>query len=173
MDYISAYFRQIVIFIIFMTFIEILIPDKKYKKYIDFVLGLMLISVMVSPISNIFNINASEFNLEIPYYDNEFTYQDKNYTKQLYENELSSQISKKIDTQFSVKSFVTVNVSDDLQAIEKISVNYQNDFIHIEPIIIGEEKESNVESKEIMEIKTFISNEYSVPLNNIYINITS
>ena len=45
---------------IFMTAIEIIAPDNSMKKYIKFVLGLILISVMINPIIKFFTGGEQE-----------------------------------------------------------------------------------------------------------------
>ena len=50
MDYINNFVITLVATMIFMTAVEIISPDNSMKKYIKFVLGLILISVMINPI---------------------------------------------------------------------------------------------------------------------------
>ena len=50
MKYINDFIVTLVIMMIFITAVEIIAPDNSMKKYIKFVLGLILISVMLNPI---------------------------------------------------------------------------------------------------------------------------
>ena len=56
MEYLNNFVITLVATIIFMTAVEIIAPDNSMKKYIKFVLGLILISVMINPIIKFFTI---------------------------------------------------------------------------------------------------------------------
>jgi len=49
----SNYVRTIAIFIIFMSFTVIIIPENKYEKYIKLVMGIMLVAVIVGPLAGV------------------------------------------------------------------------------------------------------------------------
>ena len=55
----SAYIKIIASFLIFSAFVEIILPDTKFRKYIMMVCGLIMISVMISPVFN-FEIEADD-----------------------------------------------------------------------------------------------------------------
>ena len=55
----SAYIKIIASFLIFSAFVEVILPDTKFRKYIMMVCGLIMISVMISPIFN-FEIDSDE-----------------------------------------------------------------------------------------------------------------
>lgn len=66
----NAYIKIIASFLIFSAFVEIILPDTKFRKYIMMVCGLIMISVMISPIINMkidsdadfgFDINTEEY----------------------------------------------------------------------------------------------------------------
>lgn len=50
MEKIKAFVATLTAVLIFISAVEILVPDKKMKKYISFVLGLILISTILNPI---------------------------------------------------------------------------------------------------------------------------
>ena len=55
MGAISEYIRNLAIFLIFASFINIINPGKKFEHYINLVLGIILIFVLIAPISGIIN----------------------------------------------------------------------------------------------------------------------
>lgn len=63
MDSIKAWVIDISTTIILITAIELIIPKNSMKKYVKFVLGLILISVIINPIIKFFN-NKYNFNTE-------------------------------------------------------------------------------------------------------------
>ena len=60
MEYLNNFIITLVATMIFMTAIEIIAPDNSMKKYIKFVLGLILISVMINPIIKFFTGGEQE-----------------------------------------------------------------------------------------------------------------
>lgn len=60
MEYLNNFVITLVATIIFMTAVEIIAPDNSMKKYIKFVLGLILISVMINPIIKFFTGGEQE-----------------------------------------------------------------------------------------------------------------
>ena len=50
---ITAYIKTIAIFLVFSAFVEIILPDTRFKKYISIVMGLLMIGVVISPILHI------------------------------------------------------------------------------------------------------------------------
>jgi stage III sporulation protein AF len=53
----SEYIKSIAICIIFAAFIQMLLPNNNFRKYVDLVLGLIIILVVLNPIIHIFNKN--------------------------------------------------------------------------------------------------------------------
>lgn len=51
----SLYIKNIAVFLIFTTFANIVIPDTKYKSYINLTLGFVMIFLILSPVKAIFN----------------------------------------------------------------------------------------------------------------------
>ncbi|MCL2618076.1 MAG: stage III sporulation protein AF [Defluviitaleaceae bacterium] len=56
----NDYIRNIMFLVIFMTFVGIISPGGSYKKYIDIVLGLVLIIVVISPVAAFLGGGAGE-----------------------------------------------------------------------------------------------------------------
>ena len=55
MEFLKSFVITLVSTIVFMTIIEIISPDNNMKKYIKFVLGLVLIAILIDPILIFFN----------------------------------------------------------------------------------------------------------------------
>ena len=88
-DFLAVYIKNILLCVIFLTYIEMILPDDKYKKYINLVSGLILILVIISPIKNfydkhfIFNSN----NFEVGKHDK------KNFVSDIYKQSVNKQIN--------------------------------------------------------------------------------
>ena len=87
MSYINNFVITLVATIIFMTAVEIISPDNSMKKYIKFVLGLILVSVMINPIIKFFTGGEQEVINAIKKYDTQKVglYQNTKETFELYE----------------------------------------------------------------------------------------
>ena len=58
MTELSNYIRNLAVFLIFSSFITIIIPNKKYEQYINLVLGIILIFVITAPLAGVINALA-------------------------------------------------------------------------------------------------------------------
>ena len=58
MQVFGDYIRNIMYLVIFMTFVGIVSPAGSYKKYVDLVLGLVLIIVVISPVASMLGTGA-------------------------------------------------------------------------------------------------------------------
>lgn len=73
MDSLNTFAITIVTTLIFMTAVEVVAPDNSMKKYIKFVLGLILVAVMISPIVSFFTNGEEEIRSKINKYQNEYS----------------------------------------------------------------------------------------------------
>lgn len=73
MELIKNFVITIVTTLIFITAIEIIGPDNSMKKYVKFVLGLILIAVLLSPIINFFSKGEGVITEAIDKYEKEIT----------------------------------------------------------------------------------------------------
>ncbi|HLR08221.1 MAG TPA: stage III sporulation protein AF [Bacillota bacterium] len=60
MDVLNQWVSQIIIFVLLATIIDLLIPATSMKKYIKFVVGLILILILLKPIFHLFDMNIRE-----------------------------------------------------------------------------------------------------------------
>jgi len=60
MELLVNWITQIIIFLILATIIDLLIPANKMKKYIQFVVGLILILIFLKPVLYIFNVDIKD-----------------------------------------------------------------------------------------------------------------
>ncbi len=172
MDALISYFRNIIIFLIFMNFVEIILPNKKYKNYMDFVLGLILISMVISPIVKILKLDSKSYSTQILTNNSSPTSYTSNidYTKALYEKEVCNQFKSYITSTFNITpTNIQIVVSDDYSTIKEIYFDITNNSI--EPININSHNNSAVENQQIIDIKNKISSAYNLSVSNIHINI--
>lgn len=60
MDILINWVTQIIIFLVLASLIDLLLPSNSMKKYIQFVIGLILILIFLKPVLYIFNIDIKQ-----------------------------------------------------------------------------------------------------------------
>lgn len=122
--------------VIFITAVEMILPNNSFKKYAKFVLGLILITVLVNPIIKIFDkgFNLDEYtNRAVKYID------DKNYEKD-YDKYKENSMSKTLDT---FKANLENIVKD------KLIDRYPNNAYDVEAEVAYDESSESVNIKNI------------------------
>lgn len=67
----TAYIKIIAAFLIFSAFVEIILPDTKFRKYILMVCGLVMIAVMIKPVFTL-ELDLSDEIFEFDIYKEDF-----------------------------------------------------------------------------------------------------
>lgn len=187
MEYINNFVITLVATIIFMTAVEIISPDNSMKKYIKFVLGLILISVMINPIIKFFTGGEQELvnnikNYESVFYEGITNESKDNISKskiESFKNNLNSNCDNLLKEEFSDKNFKSnveceIDLKNMTYSIESLEVGVKDGGIKLVDSIkinINEESEealSNdgaVESEE--EIKNYLSEVFKIPTDKI------
>jgi len=159
-QYFSTYIKNIALFIIFMSFIGMIIPQSKYKGYVNLVLGFVLIFLVLSPLQSIMGgftgdigsaILKMQNSLELNIMAKGLDIYDE-AQRELVINEFKTQINSQIklrvdsDPKFAyLSSDIEVDGSDgnfgaivgiSLTVTEKTPENTAKPFIRIEPVTI-------------------------------------
>lgn len=176
MEYLSNFIITIVTTIIFMSAVEIIAPDNSMKKYIKFVLGLILISIMINPIVYLFTKGEQEIVATIKNYENSL-YGNYESTiginavedrEQAIKENLNKNCEKLLSEEFSNKDFKSdIECSFDFEnmtySIEKVEIGVVDKGIKvIEKIKINKNQSAEAISdndniKEEESIKSYLS----------------
>ena len=187
MEYINNFVITLVATMIFMIAVDIISPDNSMKKYIKFVLGLILISVMINPIIKFFTGGEQELVNTIKNYENMFyegiTSENENDVSknqiESFKNNLNSNCNSLLKEEFSDKDFKSnVECEIDLQSmtynIESLEVGVKENGIKIVDSIkinINEESEQAISNDEKVEnaeeIKNYLSEVFQIPTEKI------
>ena len=179
--------------LIFISAVEILAPDKKMKKYISFVLGLILISTILNPIvefitngeksvlqgienyETVFSMNQNKVNT-----DGSTSYEGNRDNEDARKKAFVSNFNKNCDSMLKNKfdnmtfksdvdcdvDFNNVNIN-----IKKLKIGIKNKNIQkIEKVEIGSEK-SDILREEYKDVISYVSSEFDVPQEKIEIYI--
>lgn len=187
MEYINNFVITLVATMIFMTAIDIISPGNSMKKYIKFVLGLILISVMINPIVKFFTGGEQELVSAIKSYENMF-YEStsiENKTNiseskiESFKNNLNNNCDKLLKEEFSGREFKSnVKCEIDLENMEYkvdgVEVGVKNSEIKLIDNIkinINEESEEAVSNEEVIEngeeIKNYLSEVFKISTEKI------
>lgn len=157
MESISAFVTMLVTTLILMTAVELIAPDNSMKKYINFVLGLILISVMLAPIVSFFSSGEVKIISEIGKYEKEITKMHENENEEVgtstdesFKKNLDENCNRLLQEEFKgieFKSDISCNM--DLKnltySIEKVEVGVKDNSIKkIQKIEIDTEKSNKV-----------------------------
>ncbi|WP_077894029.1 stage III sporulation protein AF [Clostridium felsineum] len=174
---------------LFITAIEIILPDNKLKKYSKFVLGLILMAVIIGPVIKLFN-NYDDINKYILSAQNIFqkdTYgqelkssDDKNVNSVVneFKKNLEDDCTKMLRTKYPDNDYnVTAEVeySEDKKTvlIRKLNIGVKNKGVKkVEKIEIGnieKSKDNDIDEKTKNEVANYISDEMGIPYSNIKI----
>ncbi|URZ00560.1 hypothetical protein CLAUR_005480 [Clostridium felsineum] len=193
MNYMIEWLKHWVITIctaaLFITAIEIILPDNKLKKYSKFVLGLILMAVIIGPVIKLFN-NYDDINKYILSAQNIFqkdTYgqelkssDDKNVNSVVneFKKNLEDDCTKMLRTKYPDNDYnVTAEVeySEDKKTvlIKKLNIGVKNKGVKkVEKIEIGnieKSKDNDIDEKTKNEVANYISDEMGIPYSNIKI----
>ncbi len=90
MEFIKEWVTNIILFVLFATLIDMLLPTSKFQKYTKMVVGLLLISIILTPIFKLLSTDFEEtFAAAIPIWEEQKDVQIKNLTD-LQKNEIQA-----------------------------------------------------------------------------------
>lgn len=180
--------------VFFATAVQMILPDNSLKKYCNFVLGLIVFVVMISPLANFFNKDITidklieQSTMEVFSNDaaNSTNYQEirdssMSTTLKVFKEKLEVQLSQDLSKEFAGDEFkVSVDASydDKLQTfiINSVEVGINDSSIKkVEEVVIGGDKTVSTSKQEEElgkygeEVKWYISSHYEIDENNIFI----
>lgn len=190
MDILKDWISDICVSILFMTAVELVLPENSIKKYSKFVLGLIFIVVVINPIigfikqdSNLYKditLNEDYVNKFDSYLENhldEYSDRIKKTTINSFEENLSRSCENLLKNNFKKNNFkvdVSVSYEDENFKIEELIVKVEEVGIKnvetVEKVVIGSVNDyDNVskESSKVKGIKNFLSNELNISENII------
>jgi stage III sporulation protein AF len=178
--------------VIFITAIEMLLPNNTLKKYGKFVLGLILVVVIITPILNLFSgnfnpnayirnaqeyIDSEEYKVDYEKYRNENIKETLKNFKSNLELQCSNELKEEYpDDDFNVAVYVTYDVESSEFNIEEIDIWVKEGGIsRIKPVNINSKtvssnSDNQIKDRKAKEIKNYVSDKIQVSKNiiNIY-----
>lgn len=158
MEILKQWIMSIVCVVIFVTILEIILPEGSIKKYVKFATGLLIMVIVISPIIKLFNSDAN-LSEQIDFYSNSISsYENvdvakaqkdfKEKTKQTFIEGLKESMEKQIKNETG-KNYEITNIvlkeskSDfefgEISSVEIKSSNKNNKVVSVSKVQIGNE----------------------------------
>lgn len=188
-DWIRNWITAICIAVIFITAVELILPGDKFKKYVKFVMGLILIAVILNPIIQLINKNSDVST----YIDNANKYFDnadysKNYEKykisdsedtlNTFEINLENTCTKILKDKFPESSYsvaADVNYKNSEITIDSLKITTENTGIKaVEKIKINSANTEDNSKKELnneisKKIKDYLAGQLKISKDIIHV----
>lgn len=192
MEYIKSFIETLVTIIILFSAIELISPNNSMKKYIKFVLGLILIVVMLNPIIDFFTEGEDKIVSTIKEYENILSKDTKtssdvavsNEVEDVFIENLNKNSAAELAEAFPDYTFVcNINCNIDLSnysynishAKIGISTGKIQDVEKIEKVEISNDNETNskVYSDDEQKIVSYVSNMLGISEDKIEVYTVS
>lgn len=181
MDLLKSFIITLITIIIFISAVELILPDNSFKKYVKFVMGLILTAVILNPIISFVQGGSSGITSSISKYINKSETESnarKKENSKINEKSFSDNLNRNIENllkkefqnyNFECESKCNVNYGTLDYTIEKIDIFIVNKGIKkIKKVDLSKE-EGILRNDEYKSIKKFIEKE--LDLKNEEVNI--
>ena len=192
MEYIKSFIETLVTIIILFSAIELISPNNSMKKYIKFVLGLILIVVMLNPIIDFFTEGEDKIVSTIKEYENILSKDTKtssdvavsNEVEDVFIENLNKNSAAELAEAFPDYTFVcNIDCNIDLSnysynishAKIGISTNKIQDVEKVEKVEISNDNESNskIYSNDEQKIVSYVSSMLGISADKIEVYTVS
>ncbi len=178
-EFIFSWLKDIVLLFIIITLVDLVMPKGGMARYINFVVGLLIIFTVVNPFINLANI---DFQLDrevfrnidnISKYDEEIVNGQNDQIESLYKDKIIGEIKNYIESNSDYKILsleVEINKEEDsfgaisylnIMIADDIGVEESNIDIEIKPVTL--EYNTRIEKNtDYLDIKNLISDRYEI-----------
>lgn len=190
METLKEFVITLVTTMILITAVELIAPDNSMKKYLKFVLGLILIVVILNPILKFFNVGENELKNSISSYeknlkekesDNDINVDSNKLREESFKNNFNKNCENMLKNEFKDMEFkceVDCNVDFKGVKFDISSINvYIKDkkvkkIVNVEKVEIDTSKESKKKenkNEEYKDVVNFLKSELEISENKINI----
>ncbi|WP_194190291.1 stage III sporulation protein AF [Clostridium chrysemydis] len=181
MDLLKSFIITLITIIIFISAVELVLPDNSFKKYVKFVMGLILTAVILNPILSFVEGGSSEITNSISKYINKSEIEsnarasdnskinEKSFNVNLNRN-IENLLKKEFENyNFKCESKCNVDYETFDYTIEKIDIFVVNKGIKKIKKVDLTKEDGNLRNDEYKSIKKFVEKE--LDLKNEEVNI--
>ena len=190
METLKGFVITLVTTMILITAVELIAPDNSMKKYLKFVLGLILIVVILNPIMKFFNVGENELKNSISSYeknlkekeaDNDINVDSNKLREESFKNNFNKNCENMLKNEFKDMEFkCEVDCNIDFKGV-KFDISSINVYIkdkkvkkvvNVEKVEIDTSKESKKKenkNEEYKDVVNFLKSELEISENKINI----
>ncbi len=193
-NFISSLLKDIVVLFILISIVELVMPNGNMKRYINLVIGLLIIYTIINPFAKLmkldFNLDQEVFKYYTPNEvasNKQFHTQQEEIIENLYKDKIIKEIIDLVDYSTNYKIIdISVGIINnkekygeidylDLLVDENENNNKKGKKISVSKVVpvdvqINPRIEDKVESNEFNELKDLISSTYSIEKEKIVIS---
>lgn len=189
--WIKNWVTTICVAVIFITAVELILPSDKFKKYVQFVMGIILIAVIINPIVKLVNSNedvSSYISQASKYINNSvvetnvenYKKNNKEDTMNTFKLNIEDACTKMLKEKFPYSEYkvtAKVNYDKDTNEIDIMSLNVgvkDNKIVNINKVQIGDSSVSADANKEVgsstsVEIKKYLNDQLKLSKEKIQV----
>ena len=177
MSIVKEYVINLVATLVFITAVELIAPENNMKKYLKFILGLILVSVLLTPIIKFLTSGEKVLEDVIEKYEDEaVSITTESSNEKIYESRKESFIKnfnnnceKLLNEKYKNRKFTcSLNCNVDFDkgtfSVNELKITVKNQEINdIEKVIIGKvDKNTNEDDNFQKEVKDFLCKELNI-----------
>lgn len=131
MEFVKVWLKEIVVLFLIISLIDIILPKGKMKRYVDFIIGILIIFTIISPLTR-FNNLSLDLDSAVTNFDeqiisaNSLADLQNNQVKDIYTNNLKAKIKALIEDNgnYDVKDINLATLPDDERSfvLDKINI---------------------------------------------------
>ncbi|MFW6035253.1 MAG: stage III sporulation protein AF [Halothermotrichaceae bacterium] len=190
MEAVIQWVRNLVFIILFTTLLEMFLPESNMRKYVRVVLGLFIISILISPLTAIFGRGFIDTRYllsdrlikenweEIQEKGQQIEKSNQSLMTDYYSDRIKTRIKEVLNLQYQNYQKKINLVLDDNYRLEHINIEFLDKDVNevkVNPIKIDERIEETGKNKSssqrFPELKTKLSQIFQIPLDNINIKM--
>lgn len=190
-EFIYSWIKDLVLLFVIITLVELVMPKGSMRRYINFVVGLLIIFTVINPFINLtnldFQLDREVFRNIDNQYDNEEAVIDgqESQIESLYKEKIAREVIDFVEdnTEYRI-SRLNVEINKDEENFglishlsiwvydEDIEVDENNIDIQVEPVILEHNPmKQDMDRNEFVHVKDLISDRYEIDKDLIDISI--
>lgn len=130
-SFISEWLKEIVVLFIIISLVDLIMPKGKLRRYVDFIMGILIIFTVISPFTRLNNISL-DLDKEVSNFNSKVVSQEtilrdqRDQIEQLYKNNLTKKVKKitEENTNYKVKevNIITLPDKENIFMVEKLII---------------------------------------------------
>lgn len=185
-NFISDWLKEIVVLFIIISLVDLLMPKGKMKRYVDFIMGIIIIFTVISPFSRLnkitLDIDREVNSISQNLVSESSAIEDQNrQIERIYKENLNNEIKRIIEknTDYKVKNtdVYIINDKENPYKIESATIILENKentknnstTVKIDKIKVGDERLVFNEDEDYTEVKGLVSNYLNLDANKLII----